>query len=143
MLVKQISVFVENKFGRLADIIGILGENDIDISALSIADTTDFGILRLIVNDPVKAEKVLKDNNLAVKTTDVIALAIEDKPGGLAKVLAELKKDDISIEYMYAFIGKTSNAALVVVRVDKPDEAIKILEDTNVNVVDAKDIYRL
>ena len=86
---------------------------------------------------------MLKDNNLAVKTTDVIALAIEDKPGGLAKVLAELKKDDISIEYMYAFIGKTSNAALVVVRVDKPDEAIKILEDTNVNVVDAKDIYRL
>lgn len=143
MLIKQISVFVENKFGRLAEIIGILGKAGIDISALSIADTTDFGILRLIVNDPVKAEKVLKDEGFAVKTTDVIALAVEDKPGGLAKVLEELTKDNISIEYMYAFIGKTENLALVVVRADKPDEAVKVLESTNVNVIGAKDIYRL
>lgn len=143
MLIKQISVFVENKFGRLAEIIGILGKAGIDISALSIADTTDFGILRLIVNDPVKAEKVLKDEGFAVKTTDVIALAVEDKPGGLAKVLEELTKDNISIEYMYAFIGKTENSALVVVRADKPDEAVKVLEATNVNVISAKDIYRL
>ena len=83
-LIKQISVFVENKSGRLSDILNVIGKNGIDISALSIADTTDFGIVRMIVNDPDKAAEILKSNNLVVKVTDVIALAVADKPGGLA-----------------------------------------------------------
>ncbi|HIU48266.1 MAG TPA: ACT domain-containing protein [Candidatus Avimonoglobus intestinipullorum] len=143
MLVKQISVFVENKSGRLAEIIGILGANGIDISALSIADTTDFGILRLIVNDPPLAEKVLKDNGMVVKATDVIAIAVEDKPGGLAKALKLISDARIEIEYMYAFIGKSDNGALVIVRVNKPDEAVDILENSGISIIDAKDVYRL
>jgi len=140
MLVKQISVFVENKFGRLADIIKILGDNDIDISALSIADTTDFGILRVIVSDPAKAEEVLKENGLAVKTTDVLAVAVEDKPGGLAEILALLKKNDIGIEYMYAFMGSGgTRSGWLVIRVDKTDEAIKVLDAAMVNVLNAKE----
>ena len=83
-LIKQISVFVENKSGRLSDILNVIGKNGIDISALSIADTTDFGIVRMIVNDPDKVAEILKSNNLVVKVTDVIALAVADKPGGLA-----------------------------------------------------------
>ena len=143
MLVKQISVFVENKSGRLAEIIGILGANGIDISALSIADTTDFGILRLIVNDPPLAEKVLKDNGMVVKATDVIAIAVEDKPGGLAMALKLISDARIEIEYMYAFIGKSDNGALVIVRVNKPDEAVDILENSGISIIDAKDVYRL
>ncbi len=143
MLVKQISVFVENKSGRLAEIIGILGKNGIDISALSIADTTDFGILRLIVNDPPKAEKVLKENGMVVKTTEVIAMAVEDQPGGLAKALDIISGAGLTIEYMYAFIGKSDVGALVIVRVDKPEEAVKLMEESGVNIIDAKDVYRL
>lgn len=140
MLVKQISVFVENKFGRLADIIAILGDNDIDISALSIADTTDFGILRVIVSDPAKAEQVLKDNGLAVKTTDVLAVAVEDKPGGLAEVLALLKKHNIGIEYMYAFMGSGGDhSGWLVIRVDRTEDAIKVLDQAMVNVLNAKE----
>lgn len=143
MLVKQISVFVENKFGRLADIIGILGDCQIDISALSIADTTDFGILRMIVNDPEKAEKVLRDAGITVKTTEVLALSVKDEPGGLASVLKQFKANHITIEYMYAFIGKSDEGALVVIRVDKPEQAIQTLNASSVHVVDAADIYRL
>lgn len=143
MLVKQISVFVENKSGRLAEIIGILGKNGIDISALSIADTTDFGILRLIVNDPPKAEAVLKENGMVVKTTEVIAMAVEDKPGGLASALDIISGAGLTIEYMYAFIGKSDVGALVIVRVDKPETAVKLMEESGINIIDAKDVYRL
>ena len=120
-LIKQISVFVENKSGRLSDILNVIGKNGIDISALSIADTTDFGIVRMIVNDPDKAAEILKSNNLVVKVTDVIALAVADKPGGLAGEIEKLKNSGISIEYMYAFIGKSDKGALVIVRVENPE----------------------
>lgn len=142
-LVKQISIFVENKSGRLADILSAVAEKGIDISALSIADTTDFGILRMIVNDPQRAYETLKEMGMAVKLTDVIALAIEDKPGGLAKELVKLKEAGVSIEYMYAFIGKTENSAMVIVRVDHPEESLKILKDVPVHVVDSEEVYRL
>ena len=121
MLVKQISIFLENKSGRLAEVTKVLGENNIDISALSIADTTDFGILRLIVNNPDKAEKVLKDNEFTVSCTSVIAIAVEDTPGGLAKALSILEEESIGIEYMYAFVGKADDEALVIIRVENPD----------------------
>ena len=98
MILKQVSVFLENKSGRLAEVAKVLGENDVDISALSIADTTDFGILRLIVNKPDKAVRVLKDNGFTVGTTDVIAITVEDHPGGLAQVLDLLDKVQVDIE---------------------------------------------
>ena len=139
-LIKQISVFVENKSGRLSDILNVIGKNGIDISALSIADTTDFGIVRMIVNDPDKVAEILKSNNLVVKVTDVIALAVADKPGGLA---GELKNAGISIEYMYAFIGKSDKGALVIVRVENPEKALEVLKDENVTVVSPEEVYRM
>jgi len=143
MLVKQISVFLENKSGRLAEVTKILGDNGIDISALSIADTTDFGILRLIVNQPEKAEKVLKENGLTVSCTSVIAIAVVDEPGGLARALEVLEKESIGIEYMYAFVGKTSNEALVILRVEAPDMAVKVLTENNIRVLSSSVVYGL
>ena len=142
-LIKQISVFVENKSGRLSDILNVIGKNGIDISALSIADTTDFGIVRMIVNDPDKAAEILKSNNLVVKVTDVIALAVADKPGGLAGEIEKLKNAGISIEYMYAFIGKSDKGALVIVRVENPEKAREVLKDENVTVVSPEEVYRM
>ena len=142
-LIKQISVFVENKSGRLSDILNVIGKNGIDISALSIADTTDFGIVRMIVNDPDKAAEILKSNNLVVKVTDVIALAVADKPGGLEGEIEKLKNAGISIEYMYAFIGKSDKGALVIVRVENPEKALEVLKDENVTVVSPEEVYRM
>ena len=135
MLVKQISVFLENKSGRLAEVTRILGEKDINISALSIADTTDFGILRLIVNKPEEAESLLRENGFTVSCTNVIAIAVNDKPGGLAKVLTVLENNSVSIEYMYAFVGKTEDEALVILRVEDPDQAIVILNENSIRVL--------
>lgn len=137
MLIKQVSVFIENKVGNLEEVIDAIAENDIDIYALSLADTTDFGILRMIVSDPDKAKAVLKEKGLIVKRTDVIAVTVEDKPGGLTKTLDKMRDNEINIEYMYAFIGKNEKGATVVMKVDKPDEAVKIL-----SVVDATELYR-
>lgn len=142
-LIKQISVFVENKSGRLSDILNVIGKNGIDISALSIADTTDFGIVRMIVNDPDKAAEILKSNNLVVKVTDVIALAVADQPGGLAGKVEKLKNAGISIEYMYAFIGKSDKGALVIVRVENPEKALEVLKNENVTVVSPEEVYRM
>ena len=142
-MVKQISVFLENKSGRLADVTRTLGTNNIDISALSIADTTDFGILRLIVNNPLKAEEILKKEGFTVSSTDVLAIAVEDEPGGLSQALTVLEENAIDIEYIYAFVGKRSNEALVILRLDKPCDAIKVLGKNNVKVLEQEDIYHL
>ncbi|WAM34801.1 ACT domain-containing protein [Caldicellulosiruptor morganii] len=143
MYVKQISVFLENKSGRLAEVTSVLGKHEIDISALSIADTTDFGILRLIVNKPDLALQVLKENGFTVSATDVIAIAVEDKPGGLAKVLDILYKNDIGIEYMYAFVGKVADEALVILKVENAEEAVNILKENGVKILSADEVYSL
>ena len=143
MFIKQVSVFVENESGNMADVLGVLGKNNIDISALSIADKTDFGVLRLIVSDPEKAVSILREEGMIVKLTDVIAIGIEDKSGSLAKALDVLKNADIAIEYLYAFIGKSEFGALVIIRADKPEEAIEVLKANKVSLVEAKEIYRV
>ncbi|NLX77799.1 MAG: ACT domain-containing protein [Clostridiaceae bacterium] len=144
MLIKQISIFIENKHGRLAKVTGILGDNDIDIRALSIADTTDFGVLRLIVNDPGKASQILVDNGFTVSINDVIAIEVEDKPGGLAKTLSVLDRKGISIEYMYAFVGNSSpNSALVIFRVEEPEKALEILKSEDVHIKSPEEVYRI
>ena len=140
MLVKQISVFLENKSGRLAEVTNILATNNININALSLADTTDFGILRLIVNKPELAEAVLKESGLAVSCTNVIAVGVEDKPGGLAKVLEILYKASIGLEYTYAFLGKKSNIVMVILRVEDPEKAIGVLRNNNIKVLLSHDI---
>lgn len=143
MFVKQISVFLENKSGRLAEVTRVLGENNIDISALSIADTTHFGILRLIVNDPEKAEEVLKVHGFTVSGTNVIAIGVKDQPGGLAQALEVLDRENIGIEYMYAFVGKAEEEALVILRVEDPDRAISALNDNRVSVLTSDQVYKL
>lgn len=142
MKVKQISIFLENKSGRLAQVTEVLGENNINIRALSIADTTDFGILRLIVNEPDKAYLVLKEAGFTVSFTDVIAVEVTDKPGGLAKVLKELDRAGINIEYLYAFVQKTANAALVVFRVEQLEEAVKVLLASGTRVMSGDEVYK-
>jgi len=141
--IKQISVFLENKSGRLAKVTRVLGENSINIRALSIADTTDFGILRLIVNDPDAAFKALKGAGFSVNVTDVIAVEIPDVPGGLAGPLEGLRDAGINIEYLYAFLTRASKAALVVFRVEQIDEAIRVLQDKGVRILDGDEVYGL
>ena len=124
MLIKQISVFVENVPGKLVEVSQILGDNGIDMSALSLADSSDFGILRLIVNDPDKAYQVLRDHAFVVKQSDVIAAVIDDRPGGLTAVLRILAEAKVSVEYMYAFVGNRQDGhAVVVMRTDNEEIA--------------------
>lgn len=141
MKVKQISIFVENKSGRLAEVTKILGDNDINIRALSIADTADFGILRLIVNNPERACKILKQQNFTVSETEIIAVQVPDQPSGLAGILGFLENNGINIEYMYAFVGKSGANAVVVFRVEDIDRAIKLLQEKGITLLSDKDIY--
>jgi len=127
--VKQISVFLENKSGRLAQVTRVLGDNGINIRALSIADTTDFGILRLIVDKPEEANRILRAAGFMVSETSVIAVQVPDRPGGLADILAALGLAGINIEYLYAFIGQSSDEAQVIFRVDDCDKAINVLQE--------------
>jgi len=143
MLIDQISVFLENKQGRLAEVTRVLGENNIDISALSIADTTDFGVLRLIVNYPDKAIEILQQHGFAASKNSVIAIEVEDKPGGLAKALSVLDKKGISIEYMYAFVGTCRNEnAMVIIRVENPENALETLKNEEFVIKSPADVYR-
>ena len=143
MFIKQLSIFVENKPGRLSTITNLLKQNDIDIRALSIADTRDFGIMRLIVNNPEKAEKVFKDAGCTVSLTNVIAVGIDDKPGGLAGAMDILYANNISVEYMYAFISKTDNTAYVILRVENNDKALEALKENNIQILSAEEIYKM
>lgn len=143
MLIKQVSVFMENVPGKLSEVTEILAENGIDMSALSLADTTDFGILRLILNDPDEACRILRKHDYIVKQSDVIAAVIDDRPGGLTSVLKVLSAAGIAVEYMYAFVGSKNGHAVVVMRTDNAQEALKALSAHDVSLLDPKDIYRL
>ena len=133
---KQITVFLENKPGRLEEVTGCLAGEKINLHALSIADKTDFGILRMIVSDPDKAERVLGERGLMVRTTDVIAVSIGHNPGSLHKVLRELKTLDISIEYMYAFTSRhADHDAIVIFRLDAQEAALDRLKDSGIKVL--------
>lgn len=143
MKVQQISVFLENKSGRLAQLTEILGNNGINIRALSIADTSDFGILRLIVSDPLQADEVLKNAGFTVSVTDVIAVEVKDVPGGLTVVLQILEAAKINIEYLYAFLEKSSNNALVVVRVEQINEASELLAKNGIKLLANEKIHKI
>jgi hypothetical protein len=141
--IRQISIFLENKSGRLAEVTKILGANGVNIRALSIADTTDFGILRLIVNDPELAHRVLREAGFAVSVTEVVAVEVADEPGGLARVLEMMQEANLNIEYLYAFVQKTPDAALVVCRVEQVDEAVAVLRQRGVRLLSEKEVYSL
>jgi len=141
MTLKQISVFLENKKGRLAEVADLIAREGINIRALSLADTADFGVLRLIVNDPEKCFNVLKKASFVAQKTEVIAVEVEDRPGGLQRILSVFDRHDINIEYMYAFVEKKSDNAIVIFRIDQPSKAIAALEAEGVGVL-SEDIIR-
>ena len=143
MKVEQISVFLENKAGRLAEVARVLGDAGINIRALSLADTTDFGILRLIVNDREAAKKVLKEAGFTVGITQVIAVEVEDKPGGLAKILKLLADEGINVEYMYAFVERSSGNAVLIFKLEDLDRAIDLLSSHGVKVIPGERVYSL
>ena len=143
MLVSQISVFLENTKGRLFSVSDILAKNDINVRAVSIADTTDFGILRMIVNDPEKAYSVLRENNFTVRITKVIAVEISDTPGSMSEVLKKLNDHGIEVEYMYAFLGSISGNALVILKIDDPEKVAEISTMDGIKLIPADEVYKL
>ena len=140
MKVEQISVFLENKSGRLAEVTEVLAKADINIRALSLADTADFGILRLIVNDIDKAKQVLKDNGFTVGRTEVLAVEVPDRPGGMAGVLGVLGNEGINVEYMYAFVQKDGQNAVIIFRIDDIDSAIDALKEKGVRILTGEEV---
>ncbi|MFZ4858352.1 MAG: ACT domain-containing protein [Desulfuromonadaceae bacterium] len=143
MKVEQISIFIENKSGRLAEISRILGEGGINIRALSLADTSDFGILRLIVNDVEKAKSVLKECGFTVNKTEVVAVEVPDRPGGLSHILNVLDSKQINVEYMYAFGERTGGNAVIVFRFDDTDKAIETLTGSGVHILEGERLYSM
>ena len=143
MEVRQISVFLENKIGRLAEITRVLGDKGINIRALAIADTTEFGILRMIIDKPEKAYEALEEKGFTVSQTEVIVVEVEDKPGGLAGVMAILGKTGVNVEYLYAFVASKGKNALVVLKIEKLKDAVGLLQAQKVKILSSKDISRL
>jgi len=143
MLAEQISIFIENKEGRLAEVTAILRDADVNIRALSLADTTDFGVLRLIVNDNEKAEQALRKEGFTVGRTKVLAVEVSDEPGGLNKVLDPLWMQNVNVEYMYAFANPQCKNAIMVFRFDDHDKALEIFKKNQIKVITTEEIARL
>lgn len=141
--VEQISVFLENKAGRLAEVTRILSEAHINIRALSLADTSDFGILRLIVNDNEKAKSELKAHGFTVGKTDVVAVEVSDQPGGLHHILRILQKANVNVEYMYAFVQQSGEDAVLIFRFDNLDEALRVLNENGVKIIKGEKLYAM
>ncbi len=142
-MAKQISIFLENKAGRLSAVTRTLGEAGINIRALSIADTSDFGILRIIVNDPDKAYRILKESGFTVSETEVIAVQVPDTPGSLANVLEQMAEENLNIEYLYAFIGTNADDALVIFKVEDIDKAKEAFKRKGIKFIEENQLYRL
>ena len=140
MYIKQLSVFVENKPGRLAEITSAIAEKGINMRALSVTDTTDFGILRVIVDKPDEAAAVLKSAGLTVSLTDVIAIGIDDKPGAFASAIKVLADADITVDYIYAFVPRTQASAYVILHVGDNEAAVKVLTAAGIEMVKSEKI---
>ncbi|MEG2188211.1 MAG: ACT domain-containing protein [Christensenella sp.] len=143
MLIRQISVFVENKKGRIYSLTKTLADNKIDLKALSIADTAEFGIMRCIVSDPMAALKIVKEAGFTASVTEVLGIEVDDKPGGLAQVLKILHDNEISVEYLYSFVGTRSDNALIIFRVDETEKAYTALKDAGQKILTEEMIYNI
>lgn len=143
MKVKQIAIFLENKSGRLADISHTLAENAINIRALSLADTADFGILRLVVNDTNKAQQVLKENGFTVGITEVLAVEVPDKPGALDSILQIVRKAGLNVEYMYAFTKKSGQSGMLLFRFDDQDAAVEVFKKAGCRLLSDDEVHAL
>jgi hypothetical protein len=143
MRVEQISIFLENKSGRLAEVTDVLTAAGVNIRALSLADTADFGILRLIVDKIDQAKQALKDSGFTLGKTEVLALEVPDHPGGLAEILRALGKAGVNVEYMYAFVQRSLDNAIVIFRFDELDKAIEVLTGAGVRILRGEELYAL
>lgn len=141
MLVKQINVFLENQMGRLAEVTKTMGKANIDIRALYVADNTDYGILRMILDKPDEAVEVLKQAGFTVSMTPVIAIAIGDQPGTLDYALGKLSETGVSMEYIYAYVGRASSDAVVVIRVQDPEVVLAKFEESGIRVLSPEEVY--
>ncbi len=143
MKVQQISIFIENKSGRLAEVARVLGEKGVNIRALSLADTSDFGILRLIVDNTDVAKDILKASGFTVSKTEVVAVEVPDQPGGLSSILGVLDEAKVNVEYMYAFVERNAGNAVIIFRFDETDDAIKVLQQKGISILPGDHIYGL
>lgn len=143
MAIKQLTVFVQNKKGTVVSVTDVLSRNNVNLRALSIAETQDFGILRMIVNDEATAEAVLAENGYLIKVIDVVGVKIGDEPGKLTEALSVLDKADINVEYMYAFMARTEKHAYVVLRVEDNAVAEAALTDAGFKMISEADINKL
>ena len=143
MSVRQISVFLENKKGRLAEVTRTLSHEKINIRALSLADTADFGVLRIIVDNPDRSLAILKSHGFVAQVTEVVAVEVEDKPGGLSRILEVLDQDNVNVEYMYAYVEKSRENAIVICRIDDRERALQILEKNGIATVSAEALKAL
>ena len=141
MKTEQLSVFLENRAGRLADVTHVLAQAGISIKALSLADTSDFGILRLLVQNQEQAKTVLKENGFTIGCTSVVAVEVEDSPGGLDNVLQLVSKHGINVEYMYSLIQRTKAGAIMIFRFDKIDQAMELLQAHNFTIVPDEQLF--
>ena len=143
MKVEQISIFIEHKSGRLAEVTRILGDAGVNIRALSLADTSDFGILRLIVDQTDKAKDVIKAEGFTVSKTEVVAVEVPDRPKGLSGILDVLDAGKVNVEYMYAFVERCGENAVIIFRFDNTEEAIKVLLDNGINVLKGERVCQM
>lgn len=141
--ITQLSIFLENKIGNLYQVLDLLAENEINIRALSLADTTEFGILRLVVQDPIKAKKVLEEKYYIVKNTPIIGAELDDSPGGLSSILKILKDEGIDLDYLYAFTHEKEGKAILLLQSKELDELIAILNAYKIPLVPAEEVYNL
>ena len=143
MKVKQLSIFIQNEIGSLSKPLEVLSNNNINIRAMSMADTSEFCILRLVVDNPVKGKEILEKNNFLVKTIETIAIEMNDTPGGLTEILKILKENNINLEYLYAFTHEKQGKAILLLHSDNINDLIDALNKNNVVIVNSKEIYDL
>ena len=143
MKIKQLSIFLQNKMGSLSKPLEVLTFANVNIRAMCMADTSEFGILRLVVDDPIKGKEALEENNYLVKITEIIAVEMNDTPGGLTTVLRAIKNSLIDLEYLYAFSHKKEDKAILLLHADDIDKLIDVLSKNNIPLVSAEEVYNL
>jgi len=143
MKIQQVSIFLENKKGRLSDVCSVLGKHGVNIRALTIAESEDFGVLRVVVDRPEETLRIVKENGFAAKLSPIVAVEVPDKPGGLATVLKVLSDNDVNVEYMYGFVERSGDNAILVFRFSDPDRTVQILQKSKIKVLGNQDIADL
>lgn len=143
MKIKQLSIFLQNKMGSLAKPLEVLTVADVNIRAMCMADTSEFGILRLVVDNPEKGKEALEQNNFLVKMTEIIGVEMNDSPGGLTSVLKTIRDNNIDLEYLYAFTHDKADKAILLLHADDIDKLIEVLQNSNITIVPSEEVYNL